>query len=170
MERIVSHQNAKLSRGRHTEPEHGVCVVELASMLAGEPFSDRPFSVCPAVAAYLRAVNDFVDDADRRLLLPYAAAIVGSAGSRSDLRRRTRACTELVVRRNGLSRLRSAILRRAASLDTIGALAAKTALGFGMPYALTIADWLLELGEAPEVGLRAGRPQIEFLPLAASRR
>ena len=38
----VSHQTIKLSRGRHSSPEHGACVMELASMLAGEGFSDHP--------------------------------------------------------------------------------------------------------------------------------
>jgi len=168
MGQIASHQNVQLKRGRHTGPEQGVCVVELASMLAGEPFSDRPLSVCPAIAAYLRAVNDLVEDEDRRLLFPYAAAIVGSTGTGSDLRLRTRACTELIARANRLSRPRALMLRWGASLDTIGALAAKTALNFGMPYALSVADWLLELGEAGSVGLRSGRPQIEFIARASS--
>jgi hypothetical protein len=34
-------------RGQHANPERGVCVMELASMLAGEPFTDHPRSVCP---------------------------------------------------------------------------------------------------------------------------
>jgi hypothetical protein len=168
MSPIASHQNVKLAKGKHTGPEQGVCVMELASMLAGEPFSDRPRAVCPTVAAYLRAVNDLVSDKDRRLLLPYAAATVGSAGNRSDLRLRMRACSELIVRGTGISRVRARFLRWGASLDTIGALAARSALNFGVPYTLTVADWLLELGEAPGVGLRGGRPQIEFIEQATS--
>jgi len=34
--------------------------MELASMLAGEPFSDHPDSVCPTIAGFLRAYNEFV--------------------------------------------------------------------------------------------------------------
>jgi hypothetical protein len=44
---LAGHQTARLSKGRDTSPEHGTCVMELASMLAGEPFSDAPRSVCP---------------------------------------------------------------------------------------------------------------------------
>jgi len=38
----VTHQTIRLSRGKHSSPEEGACVMELASMLAGEPFSDHP--------------------------------------------------------------------------------------------------------------------------------
>jgi hypothetical protein len=168
MQEIATHQNVKLAKGRHAGPEQGVCVMELASMLADEPFSDRPLSVCPTIAAYLRAVNDLVSDEERRLLFPYAAAVVGSAGNRADLRLRLRACAELVAREKGTSRFRARLLRWSASLDTVGALTARAALRFGVPYALTVADWLLELGEAPGVGLRGGRPQIEFIQQAGS--
>ena len=31
-------------------------------MLAGEPFNDRPQSVCPVIGSFLRAYNDRIDD------------------------------------------------------------------------------------------------------------
>ncbi|HJS95157.1 MAG TPA: hypothetical protein VJ741_12920 [Solirubrobacteraceae bacterium] len=55
--------------------------MELASMLAGETFSDHPRSVCPVIAALLRAYNDWVDDEGRQQLYVYAAKVVGSRGS-----------------------------------------------------------------------------------------
>ena len=55
--RVVSHQTVRLSAGRHSSPAEGVCVMELASMLAHEPFSDQQRSVCPVIAAFLRAYN-----------------------------------------------------------------------------------------------------------------
>jgi hypothetical protein len=82
----TSHQNVQLRRGRHLSPDDGACVMEVASMLAGEPFSDRPRSVCPVVASYLRSLNDILDDHERQLLYPYASAAVGSAGD-DDARR-----------------------------------------------------------------------------------
>ena len=54
----ISHQTVRLSRGRHQGPDQGACVMELASMLAGEPFSDHPGSACPVIGAFLRAYND----------------------------------------------------------------------------------------------------------------
>ena len=74
----VSHQNVKLSKGKHASPEDGACVMELASMLSGEAFSDHPVSVCPVIGAFLRAYNDWIDDDRRQDLYEYAARVVGS--------------------------------------------------------------------------------------------
>jgi hypothetical protein len=77
----ISHQTIKLSRGRHSSPEHGACVMELASMLAGESFSDHPRSVSRPIASFLRGYNDLLDDRRRSDLYRYAAQAVGTAGS-----------------------------------------------------------------------------------------
>jgi hypothetical protein len=53
--------------------------MEMASMLAGERFSDRPRSVSPVIAAFLRGYNDLVDDARRQDLIRYASEAVGTA-------------------------------------------------------------------------------------------
>jgi hypothetical protein len=74
----VNYQTIKLSTGRHSSPEVGACVMELASMLAGEPFTDHPESVCPVIGSFLRAYNDMVDDRRRQDLYAYAAKVVGS--------------------------------------------------------------------------------------------
>jgi hypothetical protein len=79
----ISHQTVKLSRGRHSSPEHGACVMELASMLAGESFSDHPRSVSRPIASFLRGYNDLLDDTRRADLYRYAAQTVGTAGSAS---------------------------------------------------------------------------------------
>src|SRR5690349_12927220 len=50
---MTSFQTVHLKRGRHLSPDHGVCVMELASMLSGERFTDRPRSVSPVIAAFL---------------------------------------------------------------------------------------------------------------------
>jgi hypothetical protein len=77
----VTHQTIKLGKGKHGSPEDGACVMELASMLAGEPFSDRPWSVCPVIGSFLRAYNDAVDDRRRQDLYAYASSVVGSRAS-----------------------------------------------------------------------------------------
>jgi hypothetical protein len=69
----TSHQTIRLSKGKHASPSEGACVMELASMLAGEPFSDRPASVCPVIAGFMRAYNDRIDDERRQDLYRYAA-------------------------------------------------------------------------------------------------
>ena len=77
----VSYQTIKLSKGKHLGPEDGACVMELASMLAGEPFTDHPASVCPVIGSFLRAYNDSVDTERRQALYEYASRVVGSRAS-----------------------------------------------------------------------------------------
>jgi hypothetical protein len=77
----VTHQTIRLSKGKHTSKEHGACVMELASMLADETFSDHPASVCPVIGSLLRAYNDSIDDERRQDLYVYAARVVGTRGS-----------------------------------------------------------------------------------------
>jgi hypothetical protein len=86
-----SHQTVRLSAGRHRSAHAGVCVMELASMLADERFSDRAATVSPVIGAFLRTYNDGLDDDRRQDLYPVAAMIVGSAARRSvELERATR--------------------------------------------------------------------------------
>jgi len=68
----------KLSKGKHTDPEDGACVMELASMLADEPFTDHPASVCRVIGSFLRAYNDSIDSERRQTLYEYASKVVGS--------------------------------------------------------------------------------------------
>ncbi len=95
---VPSHQTARLSAGRHRSPRDGVCVMELASMLAGEKWSDRPRSACPVIAAFLRAYNDSVDDARRQDLVPYAAEVVDTRAPRGVVRVRAELCRRFVQR------------------------------------------------------------------------
>jgi hypothetical protein len=95
---IVSHQTVRLRRGKHASPEKGVCVMELASMLAGEPFSDRPQAVCPVIGAYLRSYNDVVDDDRRQDLYRYASEAIGTAGPAELRRRRAERCLAEIAR------------------------------------------------------------------------
>jgi hypothetical protein len=77
----INFQTVNLSRGKHKSPDEGACVMELASMLSGEPFTDRPSSVCPVIGSFLRAYNDSLDNERRQDLYRYAAKIVGTRAS-----------------------------------------------------------------------------------------
>jgi hypothetical protein len=80
-ERPSHHQTVRLGAGRHGGPGGSVCVMELASMLAGERFSDHPRSVCPTLSALLRAYNDALGEEDRQKLYHYASEAVGTRDS-----------------------------------------------------------------------------------------
>jgi len=90
----ATYQTIKLSKGRHNSPEEGACVMELASMLAGEPFSDHPVSVCPVIGSCLRAYNDWIDDGRRQDLYRYASKVVGTRTTQEVQRARADRVTE----------------------------------------------------------------------------
>jgi hypothetical protein len=66
--------------------------MELASMLAGEPFSDRPRCVDPVIAGFLRTYNDGIDERRRQDLYPLAAEAVGSRAVSGVQAERARLC------------------------------------------------------------------------------
>src|SRR3954452_14210709 len=69
------HQTLKLARGRHRDPQAGICAMEVSSILAEERFTDHPQNVCPAVAAFLRGYNDALNTRMRQRLYGIAAAV-----------------------------------------------------------------------------------------------
>jgi hypothetical protein len=91
---VLSHQTIRLIRGRHSSPERGACVMEVASMLAGEPFSDEPRCVCPVIAEFLRTYNDEVDDTRRQDLFAAAALVVNTREDHAAERRRANICLD----------------------------------------------------------------------------
>lgn len=95
-----SHQTVRLSAGKHRAPAGGVCVMELASMLAEERFSDRPKCVSRVVGAFLRTYNDGIDADSRQDLYAFAARAVGTKARRAVERRRVDMCLELAARRS----------------------------------------------------------------------
>jgi hypothetical protein len=166
---VISHQTVRLDRGRHASPAKGMCVMELASVLAGEEFSDHPRAVSPVIGCLLRTYNDTVDHDRRQALIPYAAAVVGTRGDRGgELRRASRCVTWAVARGARLPR-RCWRLRRLSRgrRDPLGdgAAAARWALATLAPLrgpdvvaVLELVDELIALGPAadapPAIGER----------------
>jgi hypothetical protein len=131
-----THQTVRLARGKHRHPADGVCVMELASMLAHEPFTDHPISVCPVIGAVLRAYNDNVGDERRQELYRFASLAVGTRGSRAVQERRLELCREWVAneqrgRRRGLRAVlppRSLLPDGSSSPETVGTAVARVAV------------------------------------------
>jgi hypothetical protein len=69
-----------LSPGKHRNPRTGACFMELASLLAGERWSDHPACTHPLLAALARHVNDHTSDADRARLAPLIPSVIGLTG------------------------------------------------------------------------------------------
>ena len=69
-----------LSRGKHRSPRKGACFMELASFLAGEPWSDHPGCTHPLLAALARDVNDCTSDVNRQRLAGLIPLVIGVTG------------------------------------------------------------------------------------------
>lgn len=69
-----------LSRGKHHSPRRGACFMEMASLLAGEPWSDKPKCTHPLLAHLARMVNDCTSDAGRSALAQHVPSVVGLRG------------------------------------------------------------------------------------------
>ena len=84
-----------LSRGKHRSPKSGGCFMEIASFLAGDPWSDHPKCTDPALAELGRCVNDVLPDSARSQLSALIPSVIGTGGGASTDRRRIAA---MVVR------------------------------------------------------------------------
>jgi hypothetical protein len=69
-----------LARGKHRNPRKGACFMELASVLAGERWSDHPACTHPLLAAVARRVNDATSDAGRQRLAELIPSVIGLTG------------------------------------------------------------------------------------------
>jgi hypothetical protein len=72
--------------------------MELASMLAGERFTDHPACASLVVGAFLRAYNDGVDDRRRQTLLGWASRVVGTRAAEEVETARAQACAAWIER------------------------------------------------------------------------
>jgi hypothetical protein len=91
-----------LYKGSHNPPngEFAACVMEAASYVAGERWSDHPACACPVITAFMVSWNDGVpdDETRTRLLLPLIHRIVGTRGSKKLANRRATMVADWLVR------------------------------------------------------------------------
>jgi hypothetical protein len=136
--------------------------VELASIIADEPFSDRPRCVDRVIGAFLRGWNDRAGYADRQRLYPYASRVVGTGGYRRISRIRRDRCLSWAgakLDRGPLGRLAARLDMRARIAWSVGlwpafrlkegagAYAARVCFGRGgSEEAFALLDELLEIG------------------------
>lgn len=69
-----------LSRGKHRSPRKGACFMEMASVLADEPWSDHPRCTHPLLAHLARLVNDYTSDENRGELAVLIPSVVNVRG------------------------------------------------------------------------------------------
>lgn len=66
-----------LTTGKHRSARKGACFMEMASLLAGERWSDHPACTHPLLAELARQVNDRVGDDMRQRLVPLIPSVIG---------------------------------------------------------------------------------------------
>jgi hypothetical protein len=156
---MTSFQTVRLSRGRHRSPEEGTCVMELASMLAGEEFTDHPQSVCPVIGAFLRTYNDLVDEDARQELYCFASRAVGTRADRGTIRRRAKRCREVALAQNRSGFLKLRLRLPVAQPELTAACAAKALLGAadvgGRQRAIELLEDLLAIRRQEPVAMEA---------------
>jgi hypothetical protein len=171
----ATHQTVRLARGEHADPSQGACVMELASMLANEPFSDHPRSVCPVIAGFLRTYNDGVDSTRRQELYRFASAAVGTRAptgveaDRAHLALRW-AQEQQEQSRRGLAKLLPRVSLAAPEVDA-GTIAGRVAVKMinrrrpgAHEAALTLVEQLITYGRP--VSDRIGKPRTSEAVLA----
>lgn len=155
---VVSHQTVRLTCGSHRTPADGACVMELASMLAGEGFSDHPRAVCPVIAAFLRTYNDSIDDDARQNLYPYAAKVVGTRGGRRVRRARARRCRRFSTAGGQAWPLLAGRWSRERAAVRAALAAADPCAGPGHEAALAFVDELISTGASGAYEVPAAPP------------
>lgn len=68
----------RLAGGAHKRPEDGLCAMEAVAWLEGLAHTDHPVCTCDVIAAFVRGVNDGLDDASRQRLVAYLPRLVGT--------------------------------------------------------------------------------------------
>ncbi|MGH8462397.1 MAG: hypothetical protein ACRESS_12380 [Stenotrophobium sp.] len=99
-DRLAQLNALSLAKGAHDNFESGLCAMEAAAWIAGEPWSDDPTCVDVAISAFMRGWNDGLpSDADRdRLLKPIIARTIGTRGSDALAKRRGYLALDWLIR------------------------------------------------------------------------
>ena len=75
-----------LSAGAHDPHSGEACLMEYVSLLAGEPWTDRPECTHPILAHEARTVNDLLTDRERPRLVPLIGRLFGTSQDSAAIR------------------------------------------------------------------------------------
>ena len=99
-DRLKKLQTMRLLAGDHKSVGEGLCAMEAAAWLAGEPHSSTPRCVCPVIAAFLRSWNDAIADDDERtaIIRPLVTWAIGTRSTKQVEKRRALMAIDWSVR------------------------------------------------------------------------
>ena len=81
MRRSLDIETLRLSVGSHEAGADEMCVMEAVAYVAGEDWTDHPTSASRVIGAFLKGLNDAMNDVDRQGLKPLISGLPGSCGS-----------------------------------------------------------------------------------------
>jgi hypothetical protein len=111
-----------------------MCVMEMASYVAREPWSDHPECVSPVIATFCRSWNDSLDDETRQRLKPYAFKVVGTNTGPDDEETRAWMCVDWLARVQAPAWLRLAgLTAEAQALESLARIVDATTAGAAQP-------------------------------------
>ena len=99
-ERLEALKTIKLQNGAHDSFEDGMCAMEAAAYIAGEPHTDHPACACPVITAFMISWNDSISDTEERtrLLSPLIPLTVGTRSTKEIENRRVWLCMDWSIR------------------------------------------------------------------------
>jgi hypothetical protein len=102
LQRLAQVAVTPLGKGSHDGLEDGMCVMEAAAYVAGEPWSDNPLCACPTITDLMVSWNDSLpSDAERdRLLKPLIPLLVGTRSTPAVEARRSYMALDWLIRVN----------------------------------------------------------------------
>jgi hypothetical protein len=98
-DRLAALDGIRLKTGKHKNRVNGMCAMEAAAWLAGEPHSDQPACVDPVIATVVRTWQDRLNDDQRELLVkPLVPLLVGTRSTPAAQHARAIACADWAIR------------------------------------------------------------------------
>jgi hypothetical protein len=148
--RLTELDTIQLAHGKHDTPENGMCLLEAAAYIAGEPFTDHPECVCPVLAAFGRSWNDALDnDTRNRILKPFIPHLIGTRTTPAVQDARAFMAADWAVRTYTPVWLRAAgIEEEAAALEQLDALTSVELCQAAMPVIATAKKKAAAAGDA----------------------
>ena len=90
----------KIATGCHNDRSNGLCVMEAAAWLSGEPHSDHPKCVSNVIGSFLRNWNDSISDDVLRakIMKPLLKVVMNTSASDAIELRRATMCDDWAIR------------------------------------------------------------------------
>ncbi len=97
-DRLAALDGIRLETGKHPARADGMCAMEAAAWLAGEPHSDQPACVDPVIGAFVRFWQDRLDERWELLVKPLIPLLVGTRSTQAVEHARAIACADWAIR------------------------------------------------------------------------